>query len=118
MKYLALFLLGYLFRLAVDRLRPRKHRVHRRREHGPRRSTVTPPVAQDVQATRRRCAAPSNPRKPGAVESDVVSALVNFGLRKTEAQKTVAAVGRPDLPFEELFKMATVRATGRAMRLN
>ena len=119
------FGLGILTMALVNRLRPGK--VYRRRHHGARRASIVdggriqPAKVFNgtiEQSARRRCAPPSNFRPPArsAVESDVVSALVNFGLRKMEAQKTVAAVGRPDLPFQDLFKAATLRVSARQKR--
>lgn len=127
MIYLTIFLLGYLFHSLVEKFRPRK-RVHRRRPH---------PAAQQnpfvgeiykggnwdkVQNSRPPCEHGTFTNRKtstgtSSTEKDVVSALVNFGSKKGEAQKLVSEIARPGLPFEELFKMATVRIAARSRRV-
>jgi Holliday junction DNA helicase RuvA len=55
------------------------------------------------------------PGTPAAVAADdVISALVNLGYRKGEAEKTVEAIGREGAPaeFGEFLRMALKRLTG------
>ena len=57
---------------------------------------------------------PSAARTPAVATEDVVSALVNLGYRRGDAERAVEAIGRTGAPadFSEYLKLALKRLTG------
>jgi Holliday junction DNA helicase RuvA len=57
---------------------------------------------------------PGAPRPPTVATEDVVSALVNLGYRKGDAERAVEAIGRAEAPkdFGDYLKLALKKLTG------
>jgi holliday junction DNA helicase RuvA len=57
---------------------------------------------------------PGTPRPPTVAPEDVVSALVNLGYRKGDAERAVDSIGRSDAPkdFGDYLKLALKKLTG------